>query len=188
MSSAFRRTLPARPDLGQQKKLAKELLRSFRDGDEEARARVRSELPDKPQISLTDAQFVLAREYGFASWRELNEHIDRRITALRPPIEQFKQALRARDAKAMRALLEKHDDVRASVNKPVFGFDSPALVAASGNDVDVIDVLLEFGADPNRKSSWWAGGFHPLYGAEGAAAERLLAEVRTCGKGTAKCG
>ena len=33
MSSAFRRTLPARPDLDQQKKLAKELLRAFRAGD-----------------------------------------------------------------------------------------------------------------------------------------------------------
>jgi ankyrin repeat protein len=36
-------------------------------------------------------------------------------------------------------------------------------------------VLLEFGADPNRKSSWWAGGFHPLYSASPAAAARLLA-------------
>ncbi|HUQ82563.1 MAG TPA: hypothetical protein VM076_15545, partial [Gemmatimonadaceae bacterium] len=153
MSSAFRRTLPTRPDLGQQKKLAKELLRGFRAGDDEATARVRSELPDKPQISLTDAQFVLAREYGFASWRELSAHIDQRVTALRPPVEQFKQAMRACDVKAMRALLEKHEDVRASLNKPIFGFDSPALVAASGTSVDVIDVLLEFGADPNQKSS-----------------------------------
>ena len=30
MSSAFRRSLPARPDLDQQKKLAKELLRAYR--------------------------------------------------------------------------------------------------------------------------------------------------------------
>ena len=38
-----------------------------------------------------------------------------------------------------------------------------------------MDVLLEFGADPNRRSDWWAGGFHPLHVARGAAAERLLA-------------
>jgi ankyrin repeat protein len=38
-----------------------------------------------------------------------------------------------------------------------------------------VDVLLEFGADPNQRSTWWAGGFHALYSATGAAADRLLA-------------
>ena len=56
MSSAFRRALPARPDLEQQKKLAKELLRAYRAGDADAVARIREELPDKPDVSLTDAQ------------------------------------------------------------------------------------------------------------------------------------
>ena len=79
MSSAFRRTLPARPDLDQQKKLAKELLRAFRAGDPEAIARMRAELPDKTQLSLADAQFVLAREYGFASWRGLRDHIEQEL-------------------------------------------------------------------------------------------------------------
>ena len=175
MSSAFRRTLPARPDLEQQKKLAKELLRAFRAGDPDAAARVRAELPDKPRVSLTDAQFVLAREYGFASWRELRDHIERRIADQRPPIERFKRAVNSGDAKTVHALLEQYADVRAAINEPIFSFDSPALVAASGRHVDVIDVLLAHGADPNRKSGWWAGGFHPLYGARGAAAERLLA-------------
>jgi hypothetical protein len=41
--------------------------------------------------------------------------------------------------------------------------------------VEVVDALLEFGADPNRKSAWWAGGFHPLHGATPAVAERLIA-------------
>jgi hypothetical protein len=45
MSSAFRRTLPARPDLEQQKKQAKELREAFRIRDPEAHARVRAELP-----------------------------------------------------------------------------------------------------------------------------------------------
>ena len=63
--------------------------------------------------------------------------------------------------------------MRASINEPIFSFDAPALVATS--DVEVVNVLLEFGADPNRRSSWWAGGFHPLHGARGVVAERLLA-------------
>ncbi|MBK8057165.1 MAG: hypothetical protein IPK33_04550 [Gemmatimonadetes bacterium] len=68
MASPFRRTLPARADLAQQKTLAKELLRVFAGGDPEATARVRAALPDKARIVLADAQFVLAREYGFHDW------------------------------------------------------------------------------------------------------------------------
>ena len=178
MSSEFRRTLPARPDLDQQKKLAKELLRAYRDGDAQARARVRAELPDKSDIALADAQFVLAREYGFASWRTLKEHIAKRVADSKPPIERFKRAVRDGDANALRALLEQYDEVRSSINAPIFGFDSPALVAVS-DDVEMIDVLLEFGADPNRRSSWWAGGFHPLHSARGEAAEHLVAAGST---------
>jgi ankyrin repeat protein len=173
MSSAFRRTLPARPDLDQQKKLAKDLLRSFRANSPDAIARVRAELPDKGAIALADAQFVLAREYGFASWRELKERIELLAAERLPPIERFKKALRDDDVKALRRVLEQHADVRAAINEPIMGFDSPPLVGAS--DVAIVDVLLEFGADPNRRSSWWAGGFHPLHGARPQVAERLLA-------------
>lgn len=175
MSSAFRPTLPARPDLEQQKKLAKELFHAFRAGDREAIARIRTELPDKSEVSLVDAQFVLAREYGFSSWRELKDRIEKQVAAQRPPIERFKRAVQGGDAKTVRALLEQHEEVRASLDAPIFGFNAPALVAVSDEHVDVIDVLLDFGADPNRRSSWWAGGFHPLHGARGAAAERLIA-------------
>ena len=175
MSSAFRRTLPARPDLEQQKKLAKELLRAFRAGDAEAAARMRAELPDKAELSLTDAQYVLAREYGFASWRELRDRIEQQAAAQLPPIERFKRAVQEGDARSLRSVLEQHADVRAKIDAPIFSFDSPALVAIADRHLDAIDVLLEFGADPNRRSDWWAGGFHPLYGKRGAAAERLLA-------------
>ena len=91
----------------------------------------------------------------------------------RPAVERFKKAVREGDAKTVRRLLEQHEALRASINEPVFSFDAPAIVAAS--DLDVVDVLLAFGADPNRRSRWWAGGFHPLHGARGAVAERLLA-------------
>lgn len=175
MSSAFRRTLPARPDLDQQKTLAKELLRAFRGGDGEAIARIRAVLPDKRDASLTDAQFVLAREYGFASWRELKERVEQLTTDSLPPMEQFKKAVRTGDAKALRRVLQQHAEARAAINQPIFPFDAPALVAVSGTNVELVDVLLKFGADPNQRSSWWAGGFHPLHGARGAVAERLLA-------------
>ena len=175
LMSAHRRTLPARPDLGQQKKLAKELLASFRDGDADARARIRQALPDKPSISLADAQYTLAREYGFASWRELRERIEALAVEKLPPMERAHIAVRDGDTKTLRRLLETNDALRKMINEPVFAFDSPALVAVAGRgDVELVNVLLDFGADPNRRSSWWAGGFHPLYSASGAVAERLL--------------
>jgi hypothetical protein len=173
MSSANRRTLPARADLEQQKKQAKELFAAYKRGDAEARDRVHAGLPDKSPIRLTDVQFVLAREYGFASWRALKEHIDARTAEQLPPLDQLKRALRRSDASGVRWLLTRHAELRTAINEPLFDFDSPALVAAR-DQPDIVDVLLEFGADPNRKSTWWAGGFHPLYGASPEVAERLL--------------
>jgi ankyrin repeat protein len=173
--STFRRALPSRPDLEQQKKLAKELLRAYRASNAEAVARIRAELPDKTDISLTDAQYVLAREYGLANWRELKDRISTQRVSLLPPLEQFKRAVNSGDASTLGTLLAQHADVRASINAPIFSFDSTALVSTSGRNVEVVNVLLRYGADPNKKSEWWAGGFHPLYGASAEVAERLIA-------------
>jgi len=174
MSSPFSRSLPARPDLAQQKKQSKELLRAFATGDIEARKRVRATLPDKEYIALADAQFVLAREYGFANWAALKQHIDERAEASRTPLERVHDAFREHDANALRRLLESHSELRARINDPVFSFNSPAIVCYA-DDRALVDVLLDFGADPNQRSTWWAGGFHALYSATGAAAERLIA-------------
>jgi len=89
--------------------------------------------------------------------------------------DQFRQAFERRDPKALRRLARHGVEIQRIVNRPLFAFDSPALVAASAHDdLDVVDALLELGADPNRKSGWWAGGFHPLYHANAAIAARLL--------------
>lgn len=174
MSSPFSRSLPSHPDLAQQKKQAKELLDSFTAGDAESRERVRAELPDKQNIALADTQFVVAREYGFESWSALKHHIDARVESKRPPEERMHEAFRRHDAGAIRRLFESHPELRARINEPLFAFDSPAIVAYAG-DSAIVDVLLDFGADPNRRSEWWAGGFHALYSATGATAERLIA-------------
>ncbi|MGB2696152.1 MAG: ankyrin repeat domain-containing protein [Dehalococcoidia bacterium] len=78
------------------------------------------------------------------------------------------------DVAAVRGLLEAHPEFRSRINDPVFGFNSPAIVAFA-NDAAMVDLLLEFGADPNRRSEWWAGPFHALHAATGSAAERLIA-------------
>jgi hypothetical protein len=69
--------LPERPSLEQLRKQAKELLRAFRQGSEDAISRVRavlSEISNEP--SLTNAQYVIARELGFESWAKLARHIE----------------------------------------------------------------------------------------------------------------
>ena len=92
------------------------------------------------------------------------------------PVDEFQRAVHRRDVAGLRRVLEGSAEVRAAINEPLFGFDSPALVSVAGSgDVALVDVLLEFGADPNRKSAWWAGGFHPLYGADDKVAAILLA-------------
>jgi ankyrin repeat protein len=91
-------------------------------------------------------------------------------------VERFKRAVERGDASALRTVLTESAEARGAINEPLFGFDSPALVAVAGDgNLELVDTLLDFGADPNRKSDWWAGGFHALYGARGAVVDRLLA-------------
>ena len=174
--SAARRSLPPHPSFEQQKKLAKELLKSYRAGDPEAVDRIREHLPDRDGISLADAQFVLAREYGFRSWKALRSHIERTTTAVPGSVrDEFRAAFEAGRADRVRRLFERHPEARALIDAPVFPFDSPALVHFAGRgDLAMVEMLLEHEADPNRRSEWWAGGFHPLHSARGDVATRLL--------------
>src|SRR3954469_24690728 len=129
MSSPFSRTLPSRPDLAQQSKQAKELHERFTEGDAEARARVRALLPDKSQIALADAQFVLAREYGFVNWAALKRHIAAVGETVRSPMELVHEAFARRDAGLLRRALAGSPELRARIDDPVMSFDSPAIVA-----------------------------------------------------------
>jgi len=90
------------------------------------------------------------------------------------PEQRMRDAFGQRDIARIRQLLLDHPELRARIDEPVAEFDSPAIVVHA-NDPDIVEVLLEFGADPNRRSNWWAGGFHALHSATGAAAERLIA-------------
>lgn len=76
--------LPDHPDPDQLKRQAKELLRSAKAADPAALARFRllpafkdlgAEHIARAPLALHDAQSTLAREYGFASWKALSEHV-----------------------------------------------------------------------------------------------------------------
>ena len=78
-------SLPARPNLEQLRKQAKDLLKAYRAGEPTALLRFRESLPKLAgssddqlvdmSLSLRDAQRVVAAELGFDSWARLTDHI-----------------------------------------------------------------------------------------------------------------
>jgi hypothetical protein len=78
-----------------------------------------------------------------------------------PEIDDFVEAVHARDAVNVRKLLTTSPALRAQIDRPLFSFGAQAVVVAK-NDRAVIETLLEFGANINVKSDWWAGGFGVL--------------------------
>lgn len=89
-------------------------------------------------------------------------------------LQHMHDAFARRDASAVRRLFERHPELRQQIDAPVFSFNAPAIVACAG-DLAMVEVLLDFGADPNRRSEWWAGGFHALHSATGVVVDRLIA-------------
>jgi hypothetical protein len=87
-----------RLNLDQQRKRAKDLLRGVRAGDSAARRRLADALaphaPDVAAVKLSDAQFAIARELRFASWRDLRAHVTTQ-TAARAAIAQRGRAIDA---------------------------------------------------------------------------------------------
>jgi hypothetical protein len=75
--------LPERPNVGQLRRLAKELRVAARGGDPGAVERLRKHVDDDPStVSLSAAQLVVAREHGFASWPRLTEELQARRAGL----------------------------------------------------------------------------------------------------------
>src|SRR5436190_2187304 len=158
-----------------QQKRAKELLRNAQSGDSAALARILALHPQPPALdalTLSDAQLVVARGYGFANWAAMKSKIE---SLMKTAVEQFLVALYAGDVAEVRNLLSGHADVRAVVNEPICHFNSRPAAQAKKN-LPLLDVLLTHGADLNLKSTWWAGGFGLLeYGCTPEEAAPLIA-------------
>jgi hypothetical protein len=151
----MKKQLPSQPNLEQLKKQAKDLRKLHASGDAEAIRRTReshSQLVDEPdaairdaEFSLSDAQLVIAREYGFESWPKLKEHVQSATLETSDPAELFKEAVVADDAARARKILDRHPELKARINEPLLGFDAPAIIQAHSREM--IDVLLAVGAD-----------------------------------------
>jgi ankyrin repeat protein len=103
-----------------------------------------------PDTKLAEAQFEIAKQYGFSSWRALKAHIDSLSVE-----GQLFDAARKGDVQGLRALLDEHPDKRFIRDKP---YEWTLLHAAASRDqnsnvpkdaLGVVNLLLERGLDPN---------------------------------------
>ena len=90
------KSLPPRPNLDQLKRQAKELLQAGR------------------APALHDAQTLIAREYGFASWNKLREHVEEVTLEFDAAVNEFLEA--ATDGRGDRAerILALHPKIAAA--------------------------------------------------------------------------
>jgi ankyrin repeat protein len=160
------KSLPSRPSLEQLKTQAKELLKELKSGQPAALQRFHQNYPEGPGVdesagnmawSLSDAQLVIAREYGAASWPKLRELVAATLVATGDPMDLLRQAFAEDDATLFRQLLERHPRLKARIDEPVEVFNSPVITQVRSREM--LDVLLDAGANINVRSKWWAGGF-----------------------------
>jgi ankyrin repeat protein len=122
--------LPEQPNLEWLRKQAKRKLAELRNRNQDAQ--------------LADAQFELAREYGFASWRALKSHIDGLTVA-----GQLVDAARNGNTGRLSELLDRHPDQLHLRTGP---YDWTLLhVAAHNGQLAAVELLLQRGFDANTR-------------------------------------
>jgi ankyrin repeat protein len=91
--------------------------------------------------------------------------------------EALLEAIHAKDADRVTAVLAEHPDLASRLNQPLPGlhFGATALSEAVGlGNRAMIDALLQAGADINARSDWWAGSFGVLDFVDADLAEFLI--------------
>ena len=132
--------LPARPNLEQYRKQAKDLLK-------------------QTGSKLGDAQFTLAREHGFDSWPKFAKHIEA-LARKTSPISKFEQAADAivtGDAATLASLLRENPKLIRARSTRVHRATLLHYVSANGfenyrqktpaNAVEIAKILLDAGAE-----------------------------------------
>jgi ankyrin repeat protein len=108
----------------------------------QAKRRLRALRIEHADAQLAHAQFDLARDFGFTSWRDLKAHVDS-LT-----IEgQMIVAAKDGDARTLAALLDAHPDKIGLCVPPYDG----TLLHAGARHLAVVDLLLMRGFDPNAR-------------------------------------
>ena len=144
------------PDIDQLKRQARELLEAYRAQSPDAVLEVEAHhrTATAETFALHDAQFVLARSYGFESWPKLKAAVEGVTT------ERLHEAVKKGDLGAVRALLARRPEIVDLLPDGPSGFELRALhIAVMARDVEMTRLLLEAGADtrggiwPNRDAT-----------------------------------
>ena len=148
--STVSRGLPERPHLDVPKREARELLEEWRKRDPDALERIRNRHPrfreaDDPAVAgavfrLSDAQLVIAREYGFAHWAQLKQRIEANSHARALAI-----AIRADDRDAARRIVEAEPHL---LHVPLVSgnWGPPMSHAANLGRLEMMEVMAALGA------------------------------------------
>jgi len=144
------RGLPERPHLDVPKREARELLDQGRKGDRDALDRIRRRHPkfkNVPEdaviaisIKLSDAQLVIAREYGFSKWVALKQRIAAHSVA-----SALQEAIRIADRETVVATLRANPEM---LHLPVRSgnWGPPMSHAANLGRLEIIKACAELGA------------------------------------------
>ncbi len=141
-----RQSLPANPNLEHLRNEAKALLRAFRADHPDGRERFETDHPQHakspiPDVQLSDALWVVAREYGFESWVKLKEHVELGTHA-------FSTAVRADDLVAIeRILRERPETLRYELAHRGDVFPLAAYVCRIGGSAEALALVVSLGAD-----------------------------------------
>jgi ankyrin repeat protein len=144
------------PDLDQLRRQARELLDAYRAQSPEAVLEVEAchRTATPATFALHDAQFVLARSYGFESWPKLKAAVEGSTT------KRLHEAVRKGDLGAVRALLARRPEIVDLLREGPSGFEMRAIhIAVMARDVEMTRLLLEAGAGtrdgiwPNRDAT-----------------------------------
>lgn len=146
--SAPTRRLPQHPNLEQLRKQARDLLEQYHSGNPTAIAEVQrfERRPDPATFALNDAQRVLARAYGYASWPKLKAFVDGVNVA------RFAEAAKAGDLDHVQAMLAARPEL---VGMDMAANDEHRALhyAVMRRDVPMVRLLMKSGADA-RKGIW----------------------------------
>lgn len=173
------RELPARPNLEHLRNQARTLLRQALQADPSASARLAAIGVTSRQPKLADALHAIAREHGFETWPALKLNLEANSE---DPVQALTAALKSNEASLVKSVLGRHPSLKSQINEPLpgYGFDAPAILAAvQHNNRDIVDLLLEAGANINERSRWWAGGFGVLDSADPEMAAYLISRGAT---------
>jgi ankyrin repeat protein len=131
---------------------ARMLARAAAGGEDDAVRRVRASVPRLADFAggglpLRDAKLVVAREYGFPTWRELVVHVERAVReheGRSEPAAAALAAIRRGDVGALRVLLDEHPELTGHVQE---GASSTLLEAIAQPDVVGDRLETELGVD-----------------------------------------